>query len=529
MEINPVAVFPENGKYMGAIEINGAVFKDCCVRIVEVTGITSVAGGTVEISDGVDTFSGVHVYMHTDYGCRRRDMLGLLGTGTSPADFFEKAALQFILKGGQTFHTWSDISHDWAGPFTAEDILAVAIFYTDPDTGSESPIAVISVIQNLNQTAFPVSTISPYDDPAGGWPTYRPMFIVTYKENSSGSWVYKTVLFDLVEGGIASIPDSGYTAMVSADFGEVASDYEYFFMNGAIKPIPDEVTLVGSYSWGARGWYYTYNSGYNVAKDLGGATIDPAWVPDTSPWPYPPATVDMSIPALGATFNYHVDYSDLSGYKFYSYQIVPCCNTPNDYEDIDFIGSSLYCLRKEYSTGFELISSFGFERETIIENVFGVSNTRTDNQTAKLKCNDREFIINFSWSINNTPSFVDMTRIMYEVVNTQTLVVLFNNNLVCEFTLGCELLGLDETTIRTYGATPGVETRTHAGTALSSGDIGYISSVIPIQADPVLEYILSVYKDFYESLADPTDTGITIEFTEVSLFFQPYDLREALL
>lgn len=239
---SPHIADPPGYPYLAAGVID-RVMLNGCVRKVEVSGINSIEAGTVTIEYGGSTYENVPVVMHTDYGCRRKEIKAVEEEVDQVEGYFERAALQFIIGEGDQYKKWAGTAWETNYQTLSENPEALALFYIQPGWTTYTPLCVFSIVQNLPAAA--------YGSPApllGGWPSYRPYFSISSAIREGGVNRSEAILFDPWTGGIAQIPNADFSAIVSADFGATIADYGYF-LAGAIKPKGEALTMsVGAFS-----------------------------------------------------------------------------------------------------------------------------------------------------------------------------------------------------------------------------------------------------------------------------------------
>lgn len=244
--------------YLATVGLTENVLKCCCIKEVEITGLSSRESVIVDLEG--DEYEDVPVWVHTDIGTRlamaKEEPL------EDPSLYFKDSALMFPLV----------------------ECKALAIVYTSPETAIKEVVAVIHVV-DAPVGAFP-------DEVTQAFPTYRmyAKFMIYNTADSSQGLFY---LYDMLEDQIANIP----THPTSGSAPETP------FFNAYQIPFADEAKidnfLQGSISIGKRATLGLESQVGDVVlsssascRTEGGVDTDPAWTQTgtTVVWPGTPGT-----------------------------------------------------------------------------------------------------------------------------------------------------------------------------------------------------------------------------------------------
>ena len=317
----PPAPSPETHyPFLATVGISRARLRDTCIKEVEVVGISSIDLNTVKVRFNGGVQEGIPVWIHTDYGTRRREIRG--EEAVDPADYFERAALIFPLPGAKAFALVE---------------------------GETSVLGIVSVKSNLDWRWFAgtegreTKPAPPFIPPVGSWPTlgcwptwklyldieiYCNDFVhVSKNEQPSNDRGYTRLIYDMHDDKVASILNSSLTGFVDAEYEFVDADnptateraqqdvVEAFLARGEriSTPYPSNIFKKE----------YTKNTGLprkpdpcvgpawmnsplaGAHYDLDGAVHPQVWV-QTSPTSY---EIDGSISAPFSPGSFYVEYS----------------------------------------------------------------------------------------------------------------------------------------------------------------------------------------------------------------------------
>lgn len=192
-------------KYLATIGIDRARLENTCVDLVYIRGISNIELNTVKAEYDSVVYHDIPVWIHTDYGTRRRLLRG--EEAADPADYFERAALMFPLGG-----------------------TAMALVETVGET--KTVLGIISVRSSVNTDFFgdPRPMLPRY----GGWPTYKlyldiKIYCNDWKHKSKYEFPDKErsshrVIYDMHTGSTALILNAGENGFVPAECSFVNDD-----------------------------------------------------------------------------------------------------------------------------------------------------------------------------------------------------------------------------------------------------------------------------------------------------------------
>lgn len=118
-------------EYLASVGITGSRLDRCCVKEVEVVGVTDRQKVTVRYND--TDYPDIPVFVHTDIGARRALVLGEQYEDAS--EYFKDAALMFPFPGGSGYYT----------------PMVLAVVYSNPETHTEEVLCVYNVVQTVNK------------------------------------------------------------------------------------------------------------------------------------------------------------------------------------------------------------------------------------------------------------------------------------------------------------------------------------------------------------------------------------------
>jgi hypothetical protein len=204
----PPVPLPETSyDYMASVGISRSRLTRMCVRDVDVVGISSIELNTVKVEFDTVVHEDIPVWIHTDYGTRRRWLRG--EEAVNPADYFERAALIFPLQGSKATALIEAVGESQIviGIIGAQDAGLDSEFFNSP---------------------------KPITPRVGCWPTWKLYLDI---EIYCNDWVhvskneypakdrgYHRLIFDMHEDGVADILNAAENGFVSAEYSFTDAD-----------------------------------------------------------------------------------------------------------------------------------------------------------------------------------------------------------------------------------------------------------------------------------------------------------------
>jgi len=235
--------FPFPVEFLASIGLVPGILAICCIKNVEIIAVTGSETVTIDYL-GVE-YPNIPVWMHTDYGTRRKVLQD--SESLTAADYFERSALQFFLLTLTIYYlrragVWVEYGYPHGYSPSTVHIEAsyppTAIALVRNTGSSQVPLGIIGITQHGTQ---PYSGDNQYSiNSAKGWPSYQPYTIIREKLVTT-STSYRYILWDMFNDCIAKVPNASFTAMIDADFATDITDYDYF-IDQAIKLVGTDIS-----------------------------------------------------------------------------------------------------------------------------------------------------------------------------------------------------------------------------------------------------------------------------------------------
>jgi len=285
--------------YLGSIGVPNMDLRNSCIKEVEVISVDALANTIGIRLDSVEHLD-VPVWIHTDYGCRRRYIQGK--EATNPVDYFERAACLFPFTGGVKIG---------AGIYdTTLTPKALALVHIDPVTLLVTIKGIVSVVQSVEKKRDTIDNVC--------FSTWRPYVKIRfqgfrytvaageeYKYNASYTYIvkksdgvtiyapstvsYRTIVWDLLEDAIAVIPNAARDGYVNADTEDIGGnpatveEINSFTVNSVKEYDPRPVSFLEAQPWCTTTIVDPQSSPFGTYVDYDGSTHgDAAWNGTTS-------------------------------------------------------------------------------------------------------------------------------------------------------------------------------------------------------------------------------------------------------
>jgi hypothetical protein len=316
-------------KFLASVGITRERLKKICVRSVDVVGISSIEDNTVKIEYNSSVYENIPVWIHTDYGTRRRYIRN--EEAVNPEDYFERAALIFPLPGAK----------------------ALAL------VESNSVLGLVSVLSNSNLTSWYFYGVGREEKPlsprVGGWPTWKQYIDIKIYSNDyifnsknevpTKERAFHRIIYDLHEDSIAQILNATKTGLVPAEYSFTDADSptaaeqaqedvaEAFLARGTVQ-YGEQIKTV--YVKKTNDWYKSdpmVSPGWDIPwfteewgnyVDLNGIEYNYGWVGGPGSWtldelipvPFSPGAVERWMDGpYDQTINRTVSMAGFAGYE----------------------------------------------------------------------------------------------------------------------------------------------------------------------------------------------------------------------
>lgn len=505
---------PEEDWFAG-VSVPEYVLQTGCVKEVEVVSIASVANGEVNVEYNSTTYTNVPVLIHSDYGTRRREILGTPLTAASQA--FEKSAMHFVLPGGVDvkYFNGSTWLYDPASVDT-DPAIGFAIVYPDSESGEDRVFGIIGIKNHLRSNNTDPEQYDPAPD-IGAWPTYRPYILLeeAIYDHSTLSTTSTFILYDLINDQVASIPNSDFDDFETANYADSEDDYAHF-TTGAVKPLQATVTST-IYAYGTPP--YPSDGSYGIgdvsckAYPGTGSWTSPAWVADyndTYSKKFDDACGDGSVWTQESV----IDGSDAE--HTYEHYLYPCTGVYSFGAIFPFSstsGQSRWSGRTVYSNGFEIEEEYQIEFDKY-EAYTSTSSTSQYTFTITININGNEMVYTATRDVRGGDAGTNNYYESIDFVHDTSFTYDSQDSFVGSFTCAGVFLVFSKSTYD--NGTSSTEKDVVYGGGLSYGTDD------DINGDNFFEYVADRYFD-WEAASDFNDN---VTYT-IDMIFVPYNVREA--
>jgi hypothetical protein len=540
--------------------------KSCCAKKVEVIGISSIAKNTIRVSYNGQVYEDVPVWMHTDYGCRRRQMLAeeaglsqdqiadLEAAKENPELYFERAALQFVLPEGVRY-TIEGI----ADVHTSQAPEALALVYYDEEHDQDVVAGVFSIINHLETGSF--STHKPFgSSPVTAWKTYRPYVLIEEKIVIAGSPDPRTyILYDMLNDCVAEIPNADFNGWMIADFASDMSAYNHFLYEGTIRLLQADYTVSSATAFDVGRYLVEWYGAADSCMHWDGTEVSPCWVYEENDWSgdYQYALAHTACHEGIYEREKTITRTDLPGgdERIESHttetQILPITVLPGAGEDIEVYttvsGHYVWSVRTVYTL------TDGSGRTMTFERNVGFSNEKTLDSVSKRHSNgslyylkeDEARVQNFFMTLNDgstysqellfdrhvegywgQPTLVDIRTQDSLFIRSGAYTVYFSQaNFLCSFDLRIDYHFF---TKRHTEWINGSQVYTDSIVSLTPGILDFNDNSV-VTGSGMLDYVRSRFEDFVDTVdPDPYADTRRVEYI-LNLIFVPYNIKEAFI
>lgn len=294
----PVTAPEDHYKFLASVGISRARLANTCVMRCPVVGISSIADNTVKIDLDGTVHDDIPVWIHTDYGTRRRWLKD--EEAVDPADYFERAALIFPMPGG----------------------IGIVLVET-AEEGEKVALGVVGVDSAFGFDLFSPSPPKPTPPRKGCHPTWKLYLDIriycndwehTSKyEPPSRKRAYHRLVYDMHEQKVASILNQDQTGFIDAECSMVDAETpttEETENEEVLNVFLKRGTQIGGTHWRQGDGSARINRGGQVYTDFHG--IDWYYVGgNESLWLQPPPLVPP-----GWAIDHKQEHFDLDGNLF---------------------------------------------------------------------------------------------------------------------------------------------------------------------------------------------------------------------